>query len=220
MIFSCVCRENILYLRHKIIEAARHTTLIVVLVIGTDFSRRAYAVERRGSDWVRNHKRPDFGVLAQLVERLLRKQKAAGSIPVCSTMYGRRKYGNTKCSLNGIEFDSKKERDRFVVLKAAQQSGIISELELQPTFELIPKITEQAVEHKKTKDVIKEKFVQHPITYTADFAYLKDGIKVVEDVKASPKPYAIDEVFKIKEKLFRWKYGFSLRRIYDANAEI
>lgn len=28
-------------------------------VIGTDFSRRAYAVERRGSDWVRNHERPE-----------------------------------------------------------------------------------------------------------------------------------------------------------------
>ena len=59
MIFSCVCHEFILYLRHKIIEAARHTTLIVVLVIGTDFSRRTYAVERRGPDWVRNHERPE-----------------------------------------------------------------------------------------------------------------------------------------------------------------
>lgn len=158
------------------------------------------------------------GVLAQLAEHLFCKQRVTGSSPVCSTMYGRRKYGNTKCSLNGISFDSKKERDRFIVLKAAQSSGIISDLELQPTFELIPKIAEQVVEHKKTKDIIKEKFVQHPITYTADFAYFKDGVKVVEDVKASPE--AIDEVFKIKEKLFRWKFGFSIRRIYDANADI
>lgn len=30
-------------------------------------------------------KGPKFGVLAQLVERLLRKQKVAGSSPVCST---------------------------------------------------------------------------------------------------------------------------------------
>lgn len=135
-------------------------------------------------------------------------------------MYGRRKYGNSKCSLNGIEFDSKKERDRFVVLKAAQQSGIISDLELQPTFELIPRITEQIVVHKKTKDVINEKFVQHPISYVADFTYMKDGVKVVEDVKSSKKTGAIDDVFLIKEKLFRWKFGFSIRRVYDAKESI
>lgn len=132
-------------------------------------------------------------------------------------MYGRRKYGNKKCELNGIKFDSLKERDRYIVLKSAESSGIISELELQPTFELIPKLTERIVEHKKTKDVIKDKFIQHPITYTADFAYKKGDIRIVEDVKASKKPYAIDEVFKIKEKLFRWKFGFSIKRVYNAN---
>lgn len=130
------------------------------------------------------------------------------------------KYHNHKVSLNGITFDSKKERDRYIFLKDAESNGIISELELQPTFELIPKITEQIVKHLKTKDKVEEKFIQHPITYTADFAYIKDGVKVVEDVKASPKPYAIDEVFKLKEKLFRWKFGFSLRRIYNATNEV
>lgn len=135
-------------------------------------------------------------------------------------MIKRRKYGNTKCEFNGIQFDSKKERDRYIVLKEAVDKGVIGNLELQPTFELIPKITEHVIKHLKTKDKIEERFVQHPITYTADFAYVKDGVKVVEDVKASPKPYAIDEVFKIKEKLFRWKYGFSLRRIYKANEAI
>lgn len=135
-------------------------------------------------------------------------------------MFKRRKYGNTKCELNGITFDSKKERDRYIFLKDAESKGVISQLELQPTFELIPKITEQIVKHLKTKDKIEEKFIQHPITYTADFSYVKDDVRVVEDVKASPKPYAIDEVFKLKEKLFRWKFGFSLRRIYESSAEI
>lgn len=137
-----------------------------------------------------------------------------------ATMFKRPKYGNTKCSIGNISFDSKKEMQRYLVLKEAQDKGIISELELQPTFELIPKITEQIVTHLKTKDKVEEKFIQHPITYTADFAYIKDGVNVVEDVKASPKPYAIDEVFKLKEKLFRWKFGFSLRRIYNATDEI
>lgn len=134
--------------------------------------------------------------------------------------YKGNKYRNKKTEYQSILFDSIKERNRYVCLKEAQDKGIISNLELQPTFELIPKITEQIVKHLKTKDKIEEKFIQHPITYTADFAYVKDGVKVVEDVKASPKPYAIDEVFKLKEKLFRWKFGFSLRRIYNATDEI
>lgn len=135
-------------------------------------------------------------------------------------MVKRPKYGNSKVLLGGIEFDSKKERDRYLVLKEAQEKGIISNLELQPKFELIPKVTEKVVEHLKTKDKVVEKFVQHPITYIADFAYEKDGIKVVEDVKSSPKADAIDDKFLIKEKLFRWKFGFSIRRIYKATEEI
>lgn len=135
-------------------------------------------------------------------------------------MFKRPKYGNAKCSLEAISFDSKKEMQRYLVLKEAQDKGFISNLELQPSFELIPKITEKIIRHLKTKDKIEEKFIQHPITYTADFSYKKDGILVVEDVKASPKPYAIDEVFKLKEKLFRWKFGFSLRRVYCADDKI
>lgn len=132
----------------------------------------------------------------------------------------RPKYGNKHCFLGEIEFASKKEMQRYFVLKEAQDKGLISDLELQPQYELIPKITEQVEKRLKTKIKIENKFVQHPITYTADYAYIKDGIKVVEDVKSSPKPYAIDEVFKIKEKLFRWKFGFSIKRVYKATDEI
>lgn len=132
----------------------------------------------------------------------------------------RNKYHNCKTKYNSMTFDSIKERDRYIFLKGAESNGVISNLELQPTFELIPKITEKIIKHLKTKDKVEDKFIQHPITYTADFAYVKDGVKVVEDVKASPKPYAIDEVFKLKEKLFRWKFGFSLRRVYKATEEI
>lgn len=130
------------------------------------------------------------------------------------------KYHNHKVSLNGITFDSKKERDRYIFLKEVESKGIISNLELQPKFELIPKVTEQVVTHLKTKDKIEEKFVQHSITYIGDFAYIKDGVKVVEDIKSSPKADAIDDKFLIKEKLFRWKFGFPIRRVYKATEEI
>lgn len=130
----------------------------------------------------------------------------------------RPKYGNKKVTAFGITFDSKKEMQRYLVLKEAQDNGIISDLELQPQFELIPKVTETYVKHLKTKDKECERTVQLPITYKGDFRYVKDGVTVVEDVKASA--YMLDPKFLIKEKLFRWKFGFSIKRVYKANDEI
>jgi hypothetical protein len=47
--------------------------------------------------------------------------------------------------------------------------------------------------------------------------YVKDGVNIVEDVKASPKFASLDKVFLLKEKLFRWKFGFSIKRVYKPN---
>lgn len=131
----------------------------------------------------------------------------------------KRKYKNTVIEHEGIKFDSKKEMKRFIVLKDAETKGIISDLQRQVKFELIPAIKEEYIEHLKTKDKIKTRTVQLAITYTADFCYYKDGVYVVEDVKASPKMAALDKSFLIKEKLFRWKFGFSIKRIYKPNDE-
>lgn len=133
-------------------------------------------------------------------------------------MLKRRKYGNKKVVYNGITFDSTRERDRYIRLLAAQEVGVISELELQPEFELIPKVTETVVKHLKTKDKLIERFVQSAITYRADFRYIKNGKCVVEDVKISPK--MIPQEFRLREKLFRWRFGYSLRRVYKADEEI
>lgn len=130
----------------------------------------------------------------------------------------RAKYGNKKVEYDGISFDSKKEMQRYLVLKEAQEKGIISDLELQPQYELIPKVTERYIQHLKTKDKVCERTVQLPITYKGDFRYKKDGVTVVEDVKASA--YMLDPKFLIKEKLFRWKFGFSIKRVYRPNDEI
>lgn len=124
------------------------------------------------------------------------------------------KYRNKKVIIEGIEFDSKREGQRYLVLKDAQERGFISNLELQPKFELIPAIREEYVKHLKTKDKIETRTVQLAITYKADFRYIKDGQTIVEDVKASPKMAALDKAFLIKEKLFRWHFGFSLKRVY------
>lgn len=128
------------------------------------------------------------------------------------------KYGNKKVEYDNITFASKKEKNRYIVLKQAEKEGVISNLELQPMFELIPKVSETYVKHLKTKDKEGERMVQRPITYIADFRYIKNGTIIVEDVKASE--YMLDPVFIIKEKLFRWKFGFPIKRVFKANEPI
>lgn len=130
------------------------------------------------------------------------------------------KYNAKKVIIDGIGFDSEKEGKRYVVLKKAQEEGIISDLELQPRFELIPAIKERYVKHLKTKDKICERTIQLPIHYIADFLYIKGGVKVVEDVKSSPHIAALDKAFLIKEKMFRYFFGFSIKRIYTPNEDI
>ena len=125
------------------------------------------------------------------------------------------KYRNKKVSFQGEEFDSKRELQRYLVLKDAESKGIIQNLQKQVKFELIPKIEEDIVIHLKTKDKIQRKTIQLPIVYRADFVYEKDGVKVVEDIKISE--YLLPKEYLLKEKLFRWKYGFSIKRVYKPN---
>ena len=128
------------------------------------------------------------------------------------------KYNNTKVIVNGIKFDSKKESERYIVLLEHERDGSISDLKLQVKFELIPPIKEKYIEHLKTKDKPKERTLQLPITYTCDFKYVKDGLSVVQDVKASPK--MIPQEFVLKEKLLFWKYGIKIKRVYKKNDPI
>ncbi len=49
------------------------------------------------------------------------------------------KYKNQKCTVNDIEFDSKKEARRYGELLLMERAGTITDLQRQVTFELIPK---------------------------------------------------------------------------------
>ena len=87
-------------------------------------------------------------------------------------------------TVDGITFASRAEMLRYGELKALQRAGKISGLKLQPRFLLIPK-----TEHERA------------CYYVADFEYEKDGAHIVEDVKG-----VRTAAYKIKRKLFRWKY--------------
>lgn len=129
-----------------------------------------------------------------------------------------KKYNNTKVEYDGIKFDSKKEMQRYIVLKDSENSGVISNLELQVKYELIPAVREEYIEHLKTKDKVKTRTLQLPITYTCDFQYLKDGVLIVEDVKASPK--MLPKEFVLKEKMMFALKGIKIKKVYSIKEEI
>lgn len=128
------------------------------------------------------------------------------------------KYKNKKIEIDGIKFDSTKEGKRYLVLKQGLYDGKIQDLKLQVKYELIPSIKEEYVEHLKTKDKVKTRTLQLPITYTCDFQYMKDGELIIEDIKASPK--LLPKEFVIKEKLMFWKHRIRIKKVYNPNEPI
>ena len=128
------------------------------------------------------------------------------------------KYNNKKIVNEFGTWDSKKEFQRWLALKEAEAQGVITDLQRQVKFELIPAVTEEYVEHLKTKDKIKTRTLQLAITWTADFVYLKNSEEVIEDVK--PSKFLLSDRFVIKEKLFFWKYRKKIRLVYDVTDPI
>ena len=97
------------------------------------------------------------------------------------------KYNNSKVQTpDGERFDSVKEYKRCLHLRTLQRAGIISELDRQVKFELIPSQWEPVERYGRHGQRLKDgkKCVETAVTYVADFVY-KDrvGNLVVEDVK-------------------------------------
>ena len=97
------------------------------------------------------------------------------------------KYGNRKTTVDGIEFDSRKEAARWLELRLLQRTGEISGLQRQVVFELVPKSRDPFGHYVP------------PVTYKADFTYFEKGKLVVEDVK-SDATRKLPE-YRIKKKL-------------------
>jgi len=90
----------------------------------------------------------------------------------------RHKYNAKKVTINGTTFDSAKEAKRFLELQLLEQHGIIQNLSLQPSFEIV--ITKK---------------------YKADFQYTEDGQTIIEDVKGF-----LTKEYITKRKFFRKQY--------------
>ena len=119
------------------------------------------------------------------------------------------KYKNRKVLYNGMVFDSKKEKDRYIELSLLEKAGKIKRLKRQVEYLLIPAQFGMVTgENGKRKRVCLER----ACNYVADFTYYENDELVVEDVKGMKKGGAYS-VFVIKRKLMLEKYGIRVREI-------
>lgn len=106
------------------------------------------------------------------------------------------KYRNRKVTRNGITYDSAKEARRHTELLLLERAGKVTDIQRQVKFELIP------------SQRIDGKVVERPCTYVADFVYMENGKKVVEDTKGFKTTDYI-----IKRKLMLWVHGIQIKEI-------
>ena len=119
------------------------------------------------------------------------------------------KYNAKNVSVDGIEFDSKKEARRYQELLLLQKAGEIYMLERQKVYELLPAQREPDTVGKRG-GVIKGKLLERAVEYVADFVYTdKNGKTVVEDVKGFREGGAY-AVFVLKRKLMLYRYGIKI----------
>ena len=100
------------------------------------------------------------------------------------------KYKSKKVYIDGIMFASKDEAKYYVYLLDLKKKGLITKIELQPKYELLPKFRDYSGKN------------QRAIKYIADFIETyKDGTVRVIDIKGFATPDA-----KMKRKMFMYRY--------------
>lgn len=121
------------------------------------------------------------------------------------------KYGNKKVIIDGIEFDSKKEGDYYLYLKQLQGEGIISNLRLQVSYEIIPAVWGEKIVQLKTKTKTVPYSIQRATHYLADFVYVETatGKEHVVDVKGKTAP--LTKEFRLKQKLMLYRHGITVK---------
>jgi hypothetical protein len=117
------------------------------------------------------------------------------------------KYGNIKTQIGDITFDSRKEANRYEELRLLERAGQISSLQRQVHFEIIPEYREPDTIGSRG-GLHKGKLIQSKYEYVADFVYIEDGKKIVEDVKS---PATRTPVYRIKKALMYDRYRIRIR---------
>lgn len=122
------------------------------------------------------------------------------------------KYRNKKVTLDGIEFDSRKEAQRWFELKMLERAGEIQALQRQVKYILIPKQVETYERYGKTGKRLAdgERVIEKECAYYADFVYMDNRTRklVVEDTKGMRT-----DAYIIKRKLMLERFGIRIKEI-------
>lgn len=117
---------------------------------------------------------------SQDFRKMMTPSKATGS-----------KYHAQKTVVGGKTYDSKKEANRAMQLRYMEQAGQIQGLQEQVRF-----ILQEEYVNNEGKKI-------RPISYLADFTYIQNGQKVIEDTKS---PATRTQVYLLKKKIVMYKY--------------
>ena len=118
------------------------------------------------------------------------------------------KYGNKKVSTPDGTFDSKGEWLRWCFLKDQQAKGVITGLQRQVRFSLVPPVHITKTVQLKTKTKQVERLWTQEVTYTADFVYTFQDSTVVEDFKGMP-----NDRWPMKKALMAFVHGIYVREV-------
>ena len=113
------------------------------------------------------------------------------------------KYNARRTTIDGVRFASRKEAKRYGELRLLEKAGEITDLVLQPEFNLNVPAHRTFIYQGKTQ--------QYPVNkrvaiYRADFQYTEGGQTVIEDVKGLRTP-----VYRLKKKMVEAQYGVMIR---------
>lgn len=108
-----------------------------------------------------------------------------------------------KCEYNGITFDSKDEVNRYIALKEMEKEGLVSQIHLQVSFILIPKLIKEEIKHLKTKDKVIERVIEQPSVYTCDVVYREGDKIVIEEIKSKYTASFTDYILRRKMMLYK-----------------
>ncbi len=111
------------------------------------------------------------------------------------------KYRSRRVQVDGIDFDSQAEADRWAELRLLERAGEIESLRPRPRWVLQPGFTRP--DGSKVR----------AITYEADFSYEESGQLVVEDVKPAweGRKDGAWRVFRLKAKMLAYVHGIDVR---------
>jgi hypothetical protein len=123
--------------------------------------------------------------------------------------YKNNKYSNKKIEVDGIVFDSKREAKRYSELLLLEQAGVITNLQRQVKYVLIPAQREPDTVGARG-GIHKGKLIEKECAYYADFVYFdrEKQEMVVEDTKGMKTTEYI-----IKRKLMSFRHGIRIKEV-------